>query len=186
MSFPSSSEGLTEGAITRANNLMKAKHLRRALGRNQQDRLLQGIMLKCGGYFGSGKLFYQRLWRDWLIRLGFRVISIEKLDCHHLWELKLCGTLTAQSNLLLSIPVPAKSLNKPELLELQLQSAIRDIASELGPPIKRDEITVARTGAYFKVILIWPRGEPGLLLRKEKRPDAFRFLIRPWLRTVRN
>ncbi len=165
---------------------MKAKPVRRTLGRTRRDRLLQGILLKCGGYYRSGELFYQRLWKDSLIRLGFRVISVEKLDCHHLWDLRLRGTLTAQSYLLLSTPVPAKLLNNPELLERQLQAVICDIAYELGPPIKRDEITVVRTGAYFKVAFIWPCGEPGLLLRKEKRPDAFRFLIRPWLRTVRN
>ena len=69
---------------------------------------------------------------------------------------------------------------------LKLLTEIQEIASELGPPIKTDCVSVARTGAYFHVSFIWPVGKPGLLLKKEKKPEAFSFLIRPWLRRNRN
>jgi hypothetical protein len=148
--------------------------------------LLRKIMLQGGRYYQSGDLFFQRLWRARVRALGFRVIAIEKHDCHHLWDLRLCGTLAAQSYLLLSKPVPPKALAAEDLLENQLKAEVRQIAQELGPPVKNSEITVSRTGAYFRVTFLWPQGEPGLLLRREKKPDAFRFLIRPWLRHIRN
>ena len=166
---------------------MKSK-LPRALkgGHGKTDRQLKGIMLRCGRYYQSGELFFQRLWRERFRQLGFRVTRVEKHECHHLWEVRLCGTLTAQSYLLLSKPVPSKWLNAADLLERQLNAEVRRVAQELGPPIKGAEIMVTRTGACFRVIFLWSEGEPGLLLRKEKKADAFRFLIRPWLRRIRN
>ena len=166
---------------------MKSKFVRALKGGPAKaDRQLQRILFRCGRYFQSGELFFQRLWRDYFRQLGFRVTRVEKHDCHHLWEVRLCGTLTAQSYLLLSKPVPPKWLNAADLLERQLKAEARETAQEWGPPVRRDEITVVRTGAYFRVIFLWPEGEPGLLLRKEKKADAFQFLIRPWLRSIRN
>ena len=166
---------------------MKSKFVRAVKGSQaKQDRQLARILLQCGRYYQPGELFFHRLWREHFRHLGFRVTAIEKLDCHHLWDMRQCGTLTAQSYLLLTKPVPHKLLNAPDLMERQLKAEVQHMAHEWGPSVKRDEITVVRTGAYFRVSFLWPEGEPGLLLRKEKKPHAFPFLIRPWLRSIRN
>ena len=165
---------------------MKSKPARRARGEIHPDQLLPKILLRCGQYYQSGELFYQRLWRERLRHLGFWVITIEKLACHHLWDIRLRGTLVAQAYLLLSKPASSASFHAKDLMAAQLKAEMRLMAKELGPPIKRDEITVERTGTYVRVVFLWPKGEPGLLMRKEKKADAFPFLIRPWLRCLRN
>jgi hypothetical protein len=162
---------------------MKSKQVR---DDRHTDKLLQEILLQCGQYFQPGALFYQRLWRERLRHLGFRVIAIEKQQYHHLWEIRLRGTLTAQAYLLLSKMASPKSLRAKDLLVEQLKAEIHLLAKEMGPPLKRDEIMVTRTGAYVRVVFLWAAGEPGLLMRKEKQADAFPFLIRPWLRKIRN
>ena len=105
---------------------------------------------------------------------------------HHGWEIRLCSTLSAQAYLLLSKPIAKQSFDEKELLERQLRSEIRIIAKELGLPIKRDCLDVWRTGQYFRAAFIWPKGKPGQLLKKEKQPSAFSFLIRAWVRRNRN
>jgi len=151
-----------------------------------KDSLLNKILRRCGAYFHSADLFYQELWKQRLVNIGFRVLLVEKLNLHHLWQIRLCGGLVAQTYLLVSKPIPKRYLGTKDILLKQLRSEIQEIASELGPPIKTDCVSVARTGAYFHVSFIWPVGRPGLLLKKEKKPEAFSFLIRPWLRRNRN
>ena len=72
------------------------------------------------------------------------------------------------------------------LQEEQLKTEIKQFAMELGCPINSDCIQVARNGAYFRLAFIWPRGQPGQLSPKGKKPHAFTFLIRKWLRQVSN
>jgi len=63
------------------------------------------------------------------------------------------------------------------LQEEQLKTEIKQFARELGCPINSDCIQVARNGAYFRLAFIWPRGQPGQLSPKGKKPHAFTFLI---------
>ena len=128
----------------------------------------------------------ERLWKQHFNNLGFRVILIEKFDCHELWRVRLRRSLSAQSYLLLSKPVPAKWANSPDLQEKQLMAEIHRIAQDMGLPIKRDCLSVSRTGAYFQASFLWAKGQPGLLLRSEAKPNAFAFLIRPWLKLLHN
>ena len=151
-----------------------------------KEIFLQRILRRCGAYYHSGDLFYQELWKQRLHQIGFRVISVERLPYHHVWDIRLYCTLTAQTYLLVSKPVPKQYASAKEVLLKQLQSEIQQIAQDLGPPIKSDCISVARTGAYFRVSFLWPVGRPGRLLKKEKRAEAFSFLIRPWVRRNRN
>ncbi len=119
--------------------------------------------------------------------IGFRVLLVQKLSLHEVWEIRLCGGLAAQTYLLVSKPVPKKDVWATDLMRKQLQSEIHQIAKDLGLSIQRDCITVVRTSsAYFKAAFIWPMGKPGMLLKREKKPEAFSFLIRPWLRRNRN
>jgi hypothetical protein len=148
--------------------------------------LLQKILRRCGTYYHSGEFFYQELWRDRLRSIGFRIVYVEKCFCHDVWDIRLCCTLTAQTYLLVSKPVAKPSFSENEILEKQLFSEIRLIAKDLGAPIKSDCLSVGRNGAYFRACFIWPLGKPGRLLKKDKKPDPFSFLIRPWLKRNRN
>ena len=150
------------------------------------DTVLERILRRCGKYFRSGSLFYQELWRDRLRQIGFRVLLVEKLDVHDVWHIRVCGNLASQTHLLVSKKMPSKYALDNEALTKQFRCEIREIAKDLGAVIKRDCITVARTGAYFQAGFIWPLGRPGRLLRKEKPPEAFSFLIQPWVRRNRN
>ncbi len=152
----------------------------------QEDKGLKSFLLKCGSYYQSAELFYQRQWRQRLRQIGFRVISVKKMDGHHLWEIRLCCNLSAQSYLLLSKPVPKKLFAANDLLECQIKAEFRLISKDLGLVIKNDEITVTRNGAHMRVGFLWPKGRAGVLRKKEKRIEAFPFLIRRWLRRVRN
>ena len=91
------------------------------------DPRLRAILRRGGAYYQSGKLFYQRLWRQELIRIGFRVISVEKIIHHHLWEIRLGGTLTAQTYLLLSTPGGKVAKDKDVLVQ-KLRAEVRRIA----------------------------------------------------------
>lgn len=81
-----------------------------------QEKFLVRILLRCGAYYQSGDLFYQRLWHQRLTQIGFRVISVEKLPYHHIWDARAYGTLTSQSYLLLTKPVAKAHSSAPDLL----------------------------------------------------------------------
>ena len=83
-------------------------------------------------------------------------------------------------------PVPKRYLGSKDLLLKQFRLELQALACDMGPPIKTDHINVARQGAYLDAGFIWPMGKPGLLLKKEKKTEAFSFLIKPWLRRNRN
>ena len=148
--------------------------------------MLKKVLRRCGAYYHSADLFYQELWKQRLVNIGMRVLSVERLPYHPVWYLRLCGSLRPQTYLLVSKPVPAKLVWAEDLLSKQLESEIHDMARDMGPPIRRDCLSVLRTGNYFRVSFIWPLGQPGLWLKPEKKPEAFSFLIRPWLRKNRN
>ena len=151
-----------------------------------RDRLLEGILRRCGAYYHSAALFYHELWKQRLLNIGFRVLYIEKLPYHNVWDIRVCSNLTAQTYLLVSTPVPSKLAWAKDPLPKLFEAEIRRIATDLGCSIKRDCISVARTGAYFRAGFIWPPGKPGRLLKQEKKLDPMTFLIRPWLRKIRN
>ncbi len=150
------------------------------------DRLLNKTMRQCGAYYHPPDLFFQELWKQRLVNIGFRVILVEKCSLHHVWVIRLRGSLTAQTYLLVTRPVPKRYVGTPDVLLKQLRCEIQAIASDMGPPIPTNLVNVTRTGAYFQVSFIWARGKPGLLLKKEKRTTAFSLLIKSWLGRIRN
>ncbi len=165
---------------------MSARKSQSPRSTQQTDKLLKRILQRCGAYYHSADLFYHELWKQRLANIGFRVLSIEKFPYHHVWRIRVCGSLSAQTYLLVSKPVPKKLVWSEDRLTKQLESELQRIANDLGPPIKKDCLGVSRTGQYFRLSFIWPKGKAGCLLKKEKRPEAFSFLIRPWLRRNRN
>jgi hypothetical protein len=151
-----------------------------------RDALLQKILRRCGAYYQSGDLFYQRLWHQRLSQIGFRVISVEKLPYHELWAIRCYGTLAAQSYLLLTIRVSRPHFSAKDSVLKQLHAEIQRIAKDIGAPIRRDCIHVGRKGAYFRITFIWPLGKPGRWIKPEKKAQGFSFFIRPWVRRNRN
>jgi hypothetical protein len=151
-----------------------------------KETFLGKILNRCGAYYHRANLFYQELWNQRLCQIGFRVVSVQKLPCHHLWDIRLYGTLTAQSYLLLVKPVAKPHAWAKDLLLKQLQAQIRQMAKDLGAPIRADCIHVGRKGAYFRVTFLWPLGRPGRWVKPEQKAEAFSFIIRPWLRRNRN
>lgn len=151
-----------------------------------RDAFLERILRGCGAYYQSGDLFYQRLWHQLLGHIGLRVISVEKLQYHDLWDIRCYGTLATQSYLLLTIPVSKPNLCAKDIVLKQLRAEIHRIAKDLGAKIRRDCIHVSRKGAYFRITFIWPLGKPGRWVKPEKKAEAFSFLIRRWLRRNRN
>jgi hypothetical protein len=151
-----------------------------------RDARLEKILGRCGGYYQSGDLFYQRLWHQRLSHIGFRVISVQKQPYHGLWEIRGYDTLTAQTYLLRTLPASELFLCGKEIMLKQLCSEIQRIAKDLGAKIRRDCIHVGRKGAYIRITFIWPLGKPGRWVQPEKKSEAFSFLIRPCLRRNRN
>ena len=151
-----------------------------------KDALLEKILRRCGAYYQSGDLFYQQLWYQRLSQIGFRVIAIEKLSYHDLWDIRCYGTLEAQSYLLLTIPVSKPHFCAKDIVLKQLRAEIQRIAKDLGPKIPSDCIHVGRKGAYLRITFIWPLGKPGRWVKPEKQAEAFSFFIRPWLFRKRN
>jgi len=150
------------------------------------ETFLVNILRRCGAYYQSGDLFYQRLWYQRLSQIGLRMILVEKLPYHQLWDIRCYGTLSVQSYLLLTIPVSKPHFCAKDIMLKQLHAEIQRIAKDLGAPIRRDCIHVGRKGAYFRLTFIWPLGKPGRWVKPEKKAEAFSFLIRPWLRRNRN
>ncbi len=150
------------------------------------DKALEKILSRCGAYYHSGDFFYHELLKQRLTHIGFRVSSVEKQPYHQVWEVRLRATLAAQTYLLLTKPAPKRDAWADDLLRRQLRSEMHEIVRALGPPVQRDCLGVVGHGAYFQVSFIWPAGRPGLLLSKVKKAEAFSFLIRPWLRRIRN
>ena len=147
---------------------------------------LKQVLLKSGRYYRSGALFYHELWREHLRQIGFVVISVEKLDAHDLWTIRLRITSSAQLHLLLSTKPAGQFKDQNDRLVHELRAAVRRLANLMGPPIRSDYLSVQRAGTYCTVAFIWKPGSPGRLSRKEKKPSAFSFLIKPWLKRNTN
>lgn len=147
---------------------------------------LKRVLLESGRYYRSATLFYHELWREHLRQIGFVVIKVEKLEQHDLWVIRVRITASSQLYLLVSSGPPSNFKGQTALIEHQLKRVIRAFANALGPPVRSDYLTVDRIGHYCTIAFIWPLGKPGRLLRKEKKPSAFSFLIRGWLKRNRN
>jgi hypothetical protein len=142
-----------------------------------------------GRYRAPTGTFYHRQLRDRLTEIGFKVLSVERVDSHPLWRIRLKGSLKVQAHLLISQPAGLFDLSKTDgLLERQLTKYIQRILKQLGQPARRDEIVVVRSGTYVNVAFVWPLGTPGIVGRSPKEIHAFQvsLILRRWLRRQRN
>jgi hypothetical protein len=99
--------------------------------------------------------FYHHRLHERLAALGFRVISIERLDTHPVWHVRVKGSLDAQAKLLLGKLYSSKrpsAWDSGKLMEEQLKAELRSILKELGQAVKADELNVVRYGGYFQLV----------------------------------
>ena len=147
------------------------------------DSLLRKLLPTHGRYFVPANWFYHL----WLVQrfteLGFLVTSVEKHSAHHLWEIRMRGSLTAQAGLLMGAQL---NIWKPPDLEILVAKRTREILGDMGHPVPRDYVTVVRNGPYFIVALICQMGRAGRWARTARCPEPFSMVIRPWLRTQKN
>jgi len=128
-----------------------------------------------------------------LAALGFRVISIQRLDTHPVWNIRFRGSLDAQSKLLLG---KSYSGNRPaswgscEVIEQRLKAQLAAILKSLGQAVKSDELTVVREGGYFGAAFVWPLGQPGKWYAQPKRPHPLQVqvsrIVQRWIKQHRN
>ena len=87
-----------------------------------------------------------------------------------LWDIWLGGSLKA--GLSAAEQAREKQHLGKDLKAKQLKAEVRQIAQELGGPIRPDFIEVIRTGAYIRVVFLWPLGKPGQWLNQEKKAQS--------------
>jgi hypothetical protein len=128
---------------------------------------------------------------EWLAALGFRVISIERLEEHPVWNIRFKGNLEAQTNLLLGKSYKGKrpsSWGSGEVIEQRLKAEMQAILKSLGRAVKADELTVVRERAYFGAAFVWPMGKPGKWFPQPKRPHPLQVsgVVQRWISNQRN
>ena len=148
--------------------------------------LVKKVVLEAGSYYQPPDLFYHRLWRARLQQIGFRVISVERLPSHPVWDIRLRGSLATQLHLLLSKSMASARSKEQNLLLRQIRAEIQQAAKQLGRTIQSDNLTVERKGTYVRLAFVWPLGGPGILRKMDKKPEPLSFLVKPWLRRIRN
>ena len=68
------------------------------------DASIRKFFARYGRYHAPRGTFYHRQLRDRLAEIGFKVLSVERVDSHPLWRIRLKGSLKVQAHLLISQP----------------------------------------------------------------------------------
>ena len=145
---------------------------------------LNKFLAKYGYFIEPKQFFYHHRLRDRLTALGFRIISIERLDTHPVWNIRFKGNLEAQTNLLLAKSYKGSS----EVIEQRLKAEMHAILKSLGQAVKADELNVVRYGGYFQCVFVWPKGQPGKWYPQPKQihPLQDSGVMRRWMKSQRN
>ncbi len=152
---------------------------------------LKQFLAKYGRFVEPGQFFYHHRLHERLTGLGFRVISIERLDTHPVWNIRIRGNLEAQTNLLLGKSYKGKrpaAWGSGEVIEQRLKAEMQSILKQLGRAVKADELNVVRYGGYFQIVFVWPLGQPGKWFPRPARPHPLRVsgVMQRWLKGQRN
>lgn len=116
---------------------------------------LKQFLAKYGKFREAEQFFYHYRLNERLTGLGLRVISIERLDTHPVWNIRLRGNLEAQTNLLLGKSYKGKrpaSWGSGEVIEQRLKAQMQSILKSLGQAVKADDLNVVRYGGYFQIV----------------------------------
>ena len=110
--------------------------------------------------------FFHRAMYDFLMNLGLRVLSVERLDTHPIWVIRL--RISAEAALRPPLEWPAQNPRNPgpktphEPLDHQIRHLLSRFLGGFGPPVPAGEISVIRkSGPYLRIVFLWPRGQPG-------------------------
>jgi hypothetical protein len=152
---------------------------------------LKQLLAKYGRFVESGQFFYHHRLHERLASLGLRVISIERLEEHPVWNIRCRGNLEVQTNLLLGKSYKGKrpaSWGSGEIIEQRLKAEMQSILKSLGKAVKADELNVVRYGGYFQVVFVWPLGKPGKWFPQPKRPHPLQVsgIMQRWIKGQRN
>ena len=103
--------------------------------------------------------FFHQAVSDFLMNLRFCVLSIERMEAHPVWIIRL--KVSAQAE-----PCQSPKDRGLELTDEPLSDQIRHRLSRFlrgfGPPVPAGEISVIpKSGPYLWVAFVWPRGKPG-------------------------
>jgi hypothetical protein len=152
---------------------------------------LKQFLAKYGYFIEPKQFFYHHRLHDRLTALGFRIISIERLGTHPVWNIRFRGNLEAQTNLLLGKSYKRKrpaSWGSGEVIEQRLKAEMHAILKSLGQAVKADELNVVRYGGYFQCVFVWPRGQPGKWYPQPKQihPLQVSGVVRRWMKSQRN
>lgn len=145
---------------------------------------LREVLQRAGAFVLPGGYFFHRLLKQAFECRGFRVLSVEKEQLHHIWIIRI--RLNSAPKASKYLPEFKRWKEGKEPIESRFRKLIRRLCREWGHPVESDTIQVIRSGKSVKVVLIWPVGSPGRLERDEIPGKAFQLLIRPWLRQLRN
>ncbi len=110
--------------------------------------------------------FFHRAMSDFLLNLGLHVLSVERLDTHPLWTIRLRAGPEAELHLLLELPSPGTRNQGGDIphdpLGHQIRHRLSRFLAEFGPPVPKREISMIRkSGPYLWIVFLWPRGQPG-------------------------
>jgi hypothetical protein len=152
---------------------------------------LKQFLAKYGRFVESGQFFYHYRLHERLTALGVRVISVERLDTHPVWNIRFKGNLDAQTKLLLGKSYSGKRpapWGSGEILEQRLKAELRSILKQLGRAVKADELNVVRYGGYFQAAFVWPLGKPGTWHPRPARPHPRQVsgVVQHWIKSQRN
>lgn len=152
-----------------------------------QRLTLPQFMERFGRYETQHGLFHHRQIQRRLAHYGFRVVSINRDDCHPVWRVRLRNTIDAQLALLLTRK-RWKGRGKAELLHRRLKQVLCEVLAEIGPRVEARDIDLMREGRYIQASFVWKAGRPGLWLPAVARPTPMQVsltLLR-WIREQRN
>lgn len=138
---------------------------------------LTRFLVQYGRYYVPGRTFYHRQLGLRLHGLGFRVLSIQRLATHPVWQVRIKQTHFRWD-----------FLSTFRLLKPKLKAQVRRALKDLDRGIKAPEIVVVCNGVYIQVAFVWPLGKPATWRPSPSRPGSFAAsqVFRDCLREQRN
>lgn len=117
------------------------------------------FLLKHGRYYQPARYFYHRQLGLRLHGMGLKVLSIQRLSTHPVWQIRL-KQVHYRWDFLWTF-----RLLKPKL-KVQIRQALKDLARGIKAP----EIVVVSSGVYIQIAFVWPRGQPGIWRPPQRCP----------------
>jgi hypothetical protein len=150
------------------------------------DPRLAAFLQKQGRYYVPAGEFWHRLIGEFMTGLGCQVLSVERLDSHPVWRVRVKWTVETLAHLLVGVPCSHPSAKN--LLERQMRVAVSRFLGGYGEKVSIQDVNVTRSGPYLHAAFRWHRGSPGLWTPTRARRDPWRvsLVLRRWLQAQAN